>query len=71
MDEAPHNKPRRIRVKVSATLRIALPFILVGGVIGALVGGALGEGVIGIRVGLIAGGLAAFVYLQRKKSGAG
>ena len=58
-------------MKVSATLRIALPFILVAGTIGALVGGAIGEGVIGIRVGLIVGGIAAFVYLQRKKSGAG
>ena len=58
-------------MKVSATLRIALPIILVAGTIGALVGGASGEGVIGIRVGLIVGGVAAYVYLQRKKSGAG
>jgi len=58
-------------VDVSATLRIALPCILIAGAIGALVGGACGETVIGIRVGIIVGGTAAFVYLQRKKSGAG
>jgi len=58
-------------VKVSATLRIALPIILVAGAMGGLAGGAFGEGIIGIRVGLIVGGIVAFVYLQRKKSGAG
>ena len=58
-------------MKVSATLRIALPCILTAGAIGALVGGAFGETVIGIRVGLIVGGAAVFVYLQRKKSGSG
>jgi len=56
-------------VKVSATLRIALPCILIGGIIGALVGGAFGIGVNGIRAGIIVGGVAAFVYLRRKKSG--
>ena len=58
-------------MKVSATLQIALPFILIAGVIGALVGGAIGEDANGIRVGVIVGGAAAFVYLQRKKSGTG
>ena len=56
---------------VADKLRIALPCILIGGTIGALVGGACGEGIIGIRVGLIVGGIAAFVYLQRKKSDSG
>jgi hypothetical protein len=58
-------------VKVSATLRIALPFILIAGAIGALVGGPFDETAAGIRVGVIVGGVAAFVYLQRKKSRAG
>jgi hypothetical protein len=58
-------------MKVSATLWIALPWILIAGAIGALVGGAFGDGVNGIRVGVIVGGAAAFVYLQRKKSSVG
>lgn len=57
-------------MNISTNLRIALPCILIGGAIGALVGGAMGEGIIGTRVGIIAGGAAAFLYLQRKKSGA-
>ena len=58
-------------MKVSGTLRIALPCILIGGTIGALVGGAIGDTANGIRVGVIVGGVAAFLYLKRKKSGAG
>jgi hypothetical protein len=58
-------------VKVSAILRLALPCILIGGAIGALVGGPFDETAAGIRVGVIVGGAAAFVYLKRKKSGAG
>ena len=58
-------------MKISATLRIALPCILIAGAIGALVGGPFDESANGIRVGVIVGGAAAFVYLQRKKSGAG
>ena len=52
-------------MKVSATLRIALPCILIGGIIGALVGVAFGIGVNGIRAGIIVGGIAAFVYVRR------
>ena len=58
-------------MKVSATLWIALPWILIAGAIGALVGGAFGDGVNGIRVGVIVGGVTAFLYLRRKKSGSG
>ncbi|MEN8008473.1 MAG: hypothetical protein ABFS42_15800 [Candidatus Krumholzibacteriota bacterium] len=58
-------------MKVSATLLIALPFILIGGIIGALVGGAFDLGLNAIRAGIIVGGIAAFVYLLRKKSGSG
>jgi hypothetical protein len=58
-------------VKASAILRIVLPCILLGGIIGALVGGAFGIGVNGIRAGIIVGGVAAFVYLRRKQSGSG
>ncbi len=56
-------------MKVSATLRIALPCILIAGAIGALVGGPFDETVAGIRVGVIVGGIVAFIYLQRKKRG--
>ena len=58
-------------MNVSASLRFALPVILFAFTIGALVGSAFGEVVIGIRISLIVGGIAAFVYRQRKKSGAG
>jgi hypothetical protein len=58
-------------MKVSTILRVALPCILVGGAIGALVGGAFSDTANGIRVGVIVGGAAAFVYLQRNESGAG
>jgi hypothetical protein len=58
-------------VKISATIRIALPCILIAGAIGALVGGAFDETANGFRVGVIVGGATAFVYLQRKKSGSG
>ena len=58
-------------MKVYGTLRIALPCILIAGTIGAFVGGPFDETANGIRVGVITGGAAAFVYLQRKKAGSG
>ena len=58
-------------MKVSSILLIALPFILVGGMIGALVMGAFDIGLNAIRAGIIVGGIAAFVYLRRKKSRSG
>jgi len=57
-------------MKVAYKLRIAIPCILIFGAIGALVGGAIGDDVNGIRVGIVVGGGVAFVYLQRKKSDA-
>jgi len=57
-------------MKVSYKLRITLPCILIFGAIGALIGGVLGDGANGTRAGIIVGGGVAFVYLQRKKSGA-
>ena len=57
-------------MKVAYKLRIALPCILIFGAIGALVGGAIGDGVNGIRAGIVVGGCVAFVYLKRKESGA-
>ncbi len=55
---------------IASTLRVALPCIVIGGGLGAIVGGALGSGVIGIRVGLILGGIVAFLYLRQKSLGA-
>jgi len=57
-------------MKVASKLRIALPSILIFGAIGALVGGAAGDAANGTRVGIVVGGVVAYVYLQRKKSGA-
>ena len=57
-------------MKVAYKLRIALPCILIFGAIGALVGGAIGDAVNGIRAGIVVGGGVAFVYLKRKDSGA-
>ena len=57
-------------MKIANRLRIALPCILISGAIGALVGGPFDQTAAGIRVGIIVGGTAAFIYLQRKKSGA-
>lgn len=55
-------------MKISTRLKVALPSILVFGIIGALVGGAMGDAINGIRGGIIAGGIFAFFYLQRKNS---
>jgi hypothetical protein len=57
-------------MKVAYKLRIALPCILIFGAIGALVGGIMGVDANGIRVGIVVGGVVAFVFLKRKESGA-
>ena len=54
----------------AATLRIALPCILIGGALGAIVGSVLGSIANGFRVGVILGGAIAFIFIQRKKSNA-
>jgi len=51
---------------LATNLRTALPCILVGGALGALVGGAIGSGANGTRVGIILGGVVAFVILRRR-----
>jgi len=55
------------RITVGAYLRIALPCILIGGALGAMIGGALGDTANGTRVGIILGGVVAFIIMQRKK----
>jgi len=56
------------RMTVAANLRVAVPCILVGGTLGAIVGSALESAVIGIRVGIILGGVIAFTIVRRRKS---
>jgi len=58
------------RLTVGAYLRIPLPCILIGGALGALIGGALGHDTNGIRVGIVLGGVVAFIIMQRKKRSA-
>jgi hypothetical protein len=53
-------------MKVAYKLRVALPCIIVG----ALVGSAVGDGAFGTRVGIIVGGGVAFFILHQKKSSA-
>jgi hypothetical protein len=51
---------------LATNLRIALPCILVGGALGALVGGATDSGANAIRAGIILGGVVAYVILRRR-----
>jgi len=55
------------RITFGDYLRIPLPCILIGGALGAIIGGALGDSVNGIRVGIILGGVIAYILLLRKK----
>jgi len=55
------------RMTVGATLRIAVPCILVGGALGGIIGSAIGDIKNGIRVGVVLGGVVAFTIMQRKK----
>ena len=61
-----NGKPRVARMTISAIIRIALPCILIGGVIGSILGGVLGSIANGIRVGVILGGVIAFILIQKK-----
>ena len=53
------------RALIATNLRTALPCIVIGGVLGAMVGVGLGSATNGARVGIIAGGVVAFVILRR------
>ena len=48
---------------IATNIRTALPCILVGGALGAMFGGENGA-----RVGIILGGVVAFVILRRRSS---
>jgi len=58
------------RITVGDYLRIPLPCILIGGALGAIIGGALGDTANGTRVGIILGGVVAFTIMRRKKRSA-
>lgn len=58
------------RITVGAYLRIPLPCILIGSALGAMIGGALGDTANGTRVGIILGGVVAYILLLRKKRSA-
>ncbi len=51
-----------------AAVRTALPYILAGGALGALIGSALGDVANGFRAGVILGGVVAFVVLRRRNA---
>jgi len=54
------------RITLETYLRIPLPCILIGSVLGGIIGGILGDAINGIRVGIILGGVVAFIVLHRK-----
>ena len=71
MESQGTNKNSKVsRITVGAYLRIPLPCILIGSALGAMIGGALGDIANGTRVGIILGGVVAFVIMQRKKRSA-
>lgn len=55
------------RISLGTYLRIPLPCILIGGILGAMIGGSLGDIANGTRVGIILGGIVAFIIMRRKK----
>ena len=62
-------KPSSLRQFIRDTpgvILFALPHIIGGGVVGALLGAALGSAANGFRVGVILGGAVAFVRLKRR-----
>jgi len=58
--------PKLTRMIIATNLKTAIPCILIGGALGALVGGVLGSTANGIRVGIILGGVIAYIILMKK-----
>jgi hypothetical protein len=54
------------KITAMGKVRTALPYILVGGVVGALVGSFPGDVANGFRVGVILGGAVAFIVIRKK-----
>ena len=71
MDSQGTDKNSRVtRMTVGAKLRIAVPCILIGGALGAMIGSALGDIANGTRVGIVLGGVVAFTIMKRKRRSA-
>ena len=58
--------PRLTRMIIATNLKTAIPCILIGGALGALVGGVLDSTANGIRVGIILGGVIAYIILLKR-----
>ncbi len=68
MESQRTNKNSKVsRISLGTYLRIPLPCILIGSALGAMIGSVLGDTVNGIRVGIILGGVVAFIILLRQK----
>lgn len=59
-------KPRITRKLIVTNLKVALPCIIIGGALGALVGIVLDNIANSIRFGIILGGVIAFIILHRR-----
>ena len=58
--------PKLTRMIIATNLKTAIPCILVGGALGALVGSVLDSAANGTRVGIILGGVIAYMILLKK-----
>ena len=59
---------KKSRISLGTYFRIPLPCILIGGALGAMIGGSLDEIENGIRVGIILGAVVAFILLLRRRT---
>ena len=66
--QGPDKKSKVSRVTLIDYVRIALPCILAGGVLGGIIGDSLRVTENGIRVGIILGGIVAYILLRLKKA---
>ena len=60
-------KPRVPRIPIISRLKLAIPCILVGAALGAVVGLVLDSIAHGMRVGIILGGVIAFIILLKRQ----
>lgn len=52
------------RATIASNLKTALPCILIGGMLGAMAGVVFDSTAIGARIGIIVGGIVAFLILR-------